>query len=186
MDKKREWWQRPAYITAIATLLGLIAPATVALNQYFNYQSVKQTRQHEIGIKFLDRAIAPKQEAEYKESVLDFIVHMTNPEDKLHKWAADRQQKISDVVDLKNQRDELLKNLEIKNQEILKLTTNKGSEKNAYALLTLKEKKQATIEQLKSLNDSLKTAERQAYSKGSYVSGGDYQGDVWLPNLDIS
>jgi hypothetical protein len=85
MSNKKEWWQKPAYITALAAFLGLFAPLTASVNQYFNNKAEKQARQHEIGIKFLDRAIDPKQKAEYKESVLDFIVHMTNSDDKLHK-----------------------------------------------------------------------------------------------------
>jgi hypothetical protein len=45
----------------------------------------------------------------------------------------------------------------------------------------MKKEKQTLIEKLKEINESIKKAEREAYSKGTLVSGADYRGDIWLP-----
>jgi len=182
MKKNKDWWHEPAYIAAIAGIIALIAPLTATVNKIFESRAQLEAQQHDIGIKYLDRAIDPNQTADDKESVLDFIIAMTNSKDKIRNWAIERKNKTSKFINLQKKRDDLLKQLENKDNEIKNFVDNtKNKAKFLPLIKKLERERDIVLKNLNELDKSINKAGREAFIEVSLVKGSDYRGDLWLP-----
>jgi hypothetical protein len=102
-----KWWRDAAIIGAIATVLvplatGLTAWSASFIHEYFETQRfVRQLRLSEQGQfqeirqKYLDRAIDPQRNPQYRQSVLSFLVTTLSTDDPMKNWAQDELKELS-------------------------------------------------------------------------------------------
>lgn len=101
----------PKYITAIAAIIGALVPITATINGCYSVQLERQKHQNTLQLNYLDRAIDPDQEPQYRESVLKFLEHILSENDAMKSWATKELDNIREVLRLRTElaktRDEL-------------------------------------------------------------------------------
>src|SRR4051812_26979595 len=106
-DKNRKWWREAAYLTAISA--AVIVPCFTALDNWskFHLETVKQ--EHAVSLEsqkqlqttrqqYLDKAIDPNRNTEYRRSVLDFLVDTLPGNDPMRHWATKELRRIEVAI----------------------------------------------------------------------------------------
>ena len=90
----------PGYITAIAAVIAALVPITATINGRYTVRLEQQKHQNQLQLSYLDRAIDPNQEPQYRESVLKFLVHTLSANDPMRTWAETELENIREVLRL--------------------------------------------------------------------------------------
>ena len=110
----------PAYITALAAL---IIPGTAAIHGFFNTQLEIKKHQHQFELSqegqthkirqtYLDRAVDPQRNAQYRASILNFLL-ITLDDDDMTRWAQGELDELQNVLNTQPQLANALRELEI-------------------------------------------------------------------------
>lgn len=109
------WWRQSSHLAAVAALIAAAVPLTAAVNGFFELKQQERLQLHEIRLKYLDRAIDPTQNAEYRERVLSFLLATLDSTDPMRSWAAGESNVLAEVVRLRRNIAE--KERELKEQQ---------------------------------------------------------------------